>query len=88
MLKYDRMHKKISSWVVCGYHGACLNCMLPGVEVTTGLLFLCVQVIYVIMKIVIPRFNRPNLLSRFLVGWNSNNSSLKQLCNTDKKCCY
>ena len=30
--------------------------------------FFCVQVIYVIIKIMIPCFNRPSLLSRFLVG--------------------
>ena len=49
-------------------HGACLDCMLPGVQVATGLNFFCVQVIYVIMKIVTPCFNRPSLLSRSLVG--------------------
>ena len=33
--------------LVCGSHGACLDCMLPGVQVTAGLgLFLCVQVVY------------------------------------------
>ena len=29
-------------WLVCGSHGACLDCMLPGVQVTAGLgFFLC-----------------------------------------------
>ena len=55
--------------LVCGSYGACLDCMLPGVQVIAGLgFFFCVQVIYVIMKIVTPCFNRPSLLSRFLVG--------------------
>ena len=39
MVKYGRMQKKISPWLVCDSHGACLDCMLPGVEVTTGLGF-------------------------------------------------
>ena len=70
MLKCGGMQKKISSRVVvCGSHGACLDCMMPGVEVTVGLLFvICVQIIYVIMKIVTPCFNRPSLLSKSLVG--------------------
>ena len=39
MFKYGRMQKKI---LVCGSHGACLDCMLPGVQVTAGLgFFLC-----------------------------------------------
>ena len=33
-----------------------------------GILF-CIQVIYVIVKIVTPCFTRPSLLSRSLVGW-------------------
>ena len=42
MFKYGRMQKKISLWLVCGSHGACLDCMLPGVQVTAGLrFFLC-----------------------------------------------
>ena len=54
MCKYGRMQKKISPQLVCGFHGACLDCMLPGVQVTAGLGFLCIQVIYVIIKIVTP----------------------------------
>ena len=30
MCKYGRMQKKISPRLVCGSHGACLDCMLPG----------------------------------------------------------
>ena len=32
--------KPISSWLACGSHGACLDCVLPGVQVTAGLGFL------------------------------------------------
>ena len=47
MFKYGRMKKEILFWLVCGAHGACLDCLLPGVEVTAGLgFFFCVQVIY------------------------------------------
>ena len=35
--KYGRMQKKISPWLVCGSPGTCLDCMLPGVQVTAGL---------------------------------------------------
>ena len=31
--------KKVPSQLVCGYHGACLDCMLLGVQVTDGLGF-------------------------------------------------
>ena len=41
MCKYGRMQKKISPRLVCGSHGACLDCMLPGVQVTAGLGFFC-----------------------------------------------
>ena len=37
MFNYGRMQRKISSRLVCGSHGACLDCMLPGVQVTAGL---------------------------------------------------
>ena len=39
IFKYCRMQKEISSWLVCGSHGAYLDCMLLGVQVTTGLGF-------------------------------------------------
>ena len=39
MCKYGRIQKKISPRLVCGSHGACLDCMLPGVQVTAGLGF-------------------------------------------------
>ena len=42
MFKYGRMQNKISPWLVCGSHGTCLDCMLPGVQVTTGLGFFSV----------------------------------------------
>ena len=71
MLKYGIMYKKISSRLVCGSHDTCLDCMLPGLEVTAGLGFFCVQVIYVTVKIVPPCFNRPSLLSRSLY-WADN----------------
>ena len=29
--------KPISSWLVCDSHDACLDCVLPGVQVTAGL---------------------------------------------------
>ena len=39
MVKYGRMQKKISPRLVCDSHGTCLDCMLPGVQVTAGLGF-------------------------------------------------
>ena len=42
MFKYGRTHKKISSWLVCGSHGTCLDCMLLRVQVTAGLGFFTV----------------------------------------------
>ena len=33
MFKYGRMQKEISSQLVCGSHGACLDYMLPRVQV-------------------------------------------------------
>ena len=51
-----------------------LKWRMPRLHVAWGLshrwagIFFCVQVIYVIMKIVTPCFNRPSLLSRSLVG--------------------
>ena len=69
MFKYGRMQKKIPPRLVCGSHGACLDCMLPGVQVTAGLGFFTVfKSFIVIVKIVTPCFNRPSLLSRSLVG--------------------
>ena len=68
MFKRSRMQKKVPSQLVCGSHGAFLDCMLAGVEVTTGLRFFCIQVVYVIVKIVTPCFNRLSLLNRSLVG--------------------
>ena len=47
MFKYGRMQKKTVSWLACGSLGAWLDCMLPGVQVTTGLGFFCVHVVYV-----------------------------------------
>ena len=42
MFKYGRMQKKVPSWLVCGSHAACLDCMLLGVRVTARLeFFLC-----------------------------------------------
>ena len=42
MFKYGRTHKKISSWLVCGSRGTCLDCILLGVQVTAGLGFFTV----------------------------------------------
>ena len=39
MFKHDRMQKKNCLWLVCGSCGVCLDCMLPGIEVTAGLGF-------------------------------------------------
>ena len=39
MFKYGRTQNKTPSKLVCGSCGACLDCVLPGVEVTTGLGF-------------------------------------------------
>ena len=39
MFKYVRMQKKISFQLVCGSYIACLDYMLPGVQVTAGLKF-------------------------------------------------
>ena len=64
MFKYGRMQKKILSLLVCGFHGTCLDWMFPGVQETAGLGFFCAQVIYVVVKIVTPCFNRLSLLSR------------------------
>ena len=52
------------------------QCVAPMVHAQIGVhsshcwagIFFCVQVIYVIVEIVIPCFNRPSLLSRSLVG--------------------
>ena len=38
MFKYDSI-QKVSSRLVRHSHGACLDCMLPGVQVTAGLRF-------------------------------------------------
>ena len=37
MFKYGRMQKKIPFQLVCGFHSVSLECMLLGVQVTTGL---------------------------------------------------
>ena len=42
IFKYGRMQRKISPQLVCDSHGACLDCMLPGVQVTAGLKFFSV----------------------------------------------
>ena len=58
-------------WMGSNYQDHCLVKFLENVPIheTAGLgLFFCVHVIYVIMKIVTPCFNRPSLLSRSLVG--------------------
>ena len=39
MFKLGRMQRKIPPWLVCGPRGACLVCMLPGVQVTARLGF-------------------------------------------------
>ena len=39
MIKYSRMQKEISSRLVSGSCGACLDCTLPGVQVTAALGF-------------------------------------------------
>ena len=59
--KYGRMQIEIPSQFVCGSRGACLDCVFPGVQSTTGLEFFCVQFIYVIVKIVTLCFKRPSL---------------------------
>ena len=42
MFKYGRTQKKAPPQLVCGSCGACLDCVLPGVQVTAGLgFFLC-----------------------------------------------
>ena len=68
MFKYGKMQKKVSSRLLCDSHDACLDSMLPGVHVTAALDFFCVQVIYVIVKIMTPCFNRLSPLSRSPVG--------------------
>ena len=71
MCNYGRMQRKVPSWLVCGSHGACLDCMLPGVQVTTRLGFLSVfKSFMLILKIATPCFNRPSLLSG-MVYWNA-----------------
>ena len=40
-----RMHRKIPPRFVCVSHGACLNSMLPGVQVTATLGFFCIQAV-------------------------------------------
>ena len=37
---YQTSAEKTLSWLVCGFHGACLDSMLPGVHVTAALEFL------------------------------------------------
>ena len=77
MFKYGRLQKKVLSWLVCGSHGAYLDCMLPvwgSSHRQVGTSFY-VQVVYVIMKIVILFFNRPSLLSKSLVGQCTGNKN-------------
>ena len=56
--------------MVCGFHGVCLDCVLPGVQVASHWagMFTKFKSFYVIVKIVTPCFRRPSLLSRSLVG--------------------
>ena len=68
MFKYGRIQKKIPPRLLCDSHGACLDCMLPKVQVTAGLGFLCVPVVSVIVWTETPRLNRPSLLCRSVVG--------------------
>ena len=69
MFKYGRMQKKIPPQLVCDSHSTCLDCMLPGVQVTAGLGFCSVfKSFEVIVKIVTPCFNKPRFLCRSLVG--------------------
>ena len=43
MFKYGKMQKVIPSQLVCGSCGMCLDCTLPGVQVTAGLGLFCAQ---------------------------------------------
>ena len=54
---YGRMQNKIPPRLrrlACGSRGTCLDCMLPGIQVTAGLGFFCAQVIELMMKTVTP----------------------------------
>ena len=67
MFKHGRMQKKTSSQLAPMRY-AYIDCMLSGVQVTTGMGFFCIQVIIVIAKIVTSCFHRPSLLSRSVQG--------------------
>ena len=58
---YSWMQNKIPSQFVCGSSGACLEYVLPGVQVTAGLGFFLrsSHLGQSILSIVIPYFNRP-----------------------------
>ena len=60
-----------------------VDCMSSGDQVTVGWDIFCVQVIFVIVKIATPCFNRPSLLSRSLVKHVLNGLSSMILL-----CCY
>ena len=63
IFKYGRIQKRIPPQLVCGFHGACLDCMLPGVQVTAGLGFFSVFKSFIVIgKIVTPCFTaQPSL---------------------------
>ena len=57
MFKYGRIQGRIPPQLVCGFHGAYLDCMLFGVQVTAGLEFFSVfKSFIVIVNIVTPCF--------------------------------
>ena len=39
MFKYGEIQQIMPSQLLCSSHGTCLDCMLPGVQVTVGLGF-------------------------------------------------
>ena len=47
---------EIPSYFGCSSHDAYLDCMLPGVKVTPGLIFFCVQHLQEFVKIMTPCF--------------------------------
>ena len=61
------MQLKISLQLVCGSCGACLKCMFPGVQATTGLgFFLCVS--HLCYSEDCEYFNKLDIPCRSLVG--------------------
>ena len=71
MFKCGRIQKRIPPQLVCGSHAACLDCMLPGLQVRPlDWDFFCIQVVYSDSEDSdsLLHCDRPSVLCRSLVG--------------------